>query len=98
MSPPPLRHLPLLAKQQQFPLDPAESMLITLDPGTLDLAGIAQSDLAFVYRTLATEQKSRIIAAALHANHHVVGFLGDGINDGPALKAAACSAISRVSC
>jgi Mg2+-importing ATPase len=45
----------------------------------------AERCTAFV--KLAPEQKSRIIAA-LHANNHVVGFLGDGINDGPALKAA----------
>jgi len=32
-------------------------------------------------------QKSRIIEA-LHLAAHVVGFLGDGINDGPALKSA----------
>jgi len=32
-------------------------------------------------------QKARIIAA-LHLRNHVVGFLGDGINDGPALKSA----------
>src|ERR1700757_3248990 len=32
-------------------------------------------------------QKSRIIEA-LHLGGHVVGFLGDGINDGPALKSA----------
>src|SRR5215469_9122611 len=32
-------------------------------------------------------QKARIIEA-LHLREHVVGFLGDGINDGPALKSA----------
>ncbi|MGB9649750.1 MAG: HAD-IC family P-type ATPase [Stellaceae bacterium] len=32
-------------------------------------------------------QKARIIEA-LHLRDHVVGFLGDGINDGPALKSA----------
>ena len=32
-------------------------------------------------------QKARIIEA-LHRRDHVVGFLGDGINDGPALKSA----------
>ena len=32
-------------------------------------------------------QKARIITA-LHLRDHVVGFLGDGINDGPALKSA----------
>jgi len=50
-----------------------------------ELRVAAQRCTAFV--KLAPEQKSRIIAA-LHANNHVVGFLGDGINDGPALKAA----------
>ena len=51
----------------------------------MELREAAQRCTAFV--KLAPEQKSRIIAA-LHANNHVVGFLGDGINDGPALKAA----------
>ena len=32
-------------------------------------------------------QKARVIGA-LHSKGHVVGFLGDGINDSPALKAA----------
>ncbi|MGA9851815.1 MAG: magnesium-translocating P-type ATPase [Gammaproteobacteria bacterium] len=40
-----------------------------------------------VFAKLSPEQKARVIRA-LHARHHVVGFLGDGINDGPALKAA----------
>ncbi|HSE11803.1 MAG TPA: magnesium-translocating P-type ATPase [Rudaea sp.] len=33
------------------------------------------------------QQKVRVIQA-LHRDNHVVGFLGDGINDGPALRAA----------
>jgi Mg2+-importing ATPase len=40
-----------------------------------------------VFAKLSPAQKARVIAA-LHRNGHVVGFLGDGINDGPALKAA----------
>ncbi len=36
---------------------------------------------------LSPAQKARVIKA-LHLSGHVVGFLGDGINDGPALKAA----------
>ena len=40
-----------------------------------------------VFAKLAPEQKARVIRA-LHRKGHVVGFLGDGINDGPALKAA----------
>jgi Mg2+-importing ATPase len=42
---------------------------------------------ASVFAKLAPEQKARVIRA-LHKSGHVVGFLGDGINDGPALKAA----------
>ena len=40
-----------------------------------------------VFAKLSPEQKARVIRA-LHRKDHVVGFLGDGINDGPALKAA----------
>ncbi len=40
-----------------------------------------------VFAKLSPAQKARVIAA-FHRNGHVVGFMGDGINDGPALKAA----------
>ncbi|MBB5372543.1 magnesium-translocating P-type ATPase [Acidocella aromatica] len=42
---------------------------------------------ANVFAKVSPEQKARIIAA-LRARKHVVGFMGDGINDGPALKEA----------
>ena len=47
-----------------------------------DLAGTAA-----VFAKVSPSQKAAIIDA-LHRKGHVVGFLGDGINDGPALKAA----------
>jgi P-type Mg2+ transporter len=40
-----------------------------------------------VFAKLSPSQKARVIAA-LQKRRHVVGFLGDGINDGPALKTA----------
>src|SRR5579862_1888605 len=40
-----------------------------------------------VLAKLSPAQKARVIKA-LHAHGHVVGFMGDGINDGPALKIA----------
>jgi len=40
-----------------------------------------------VFAKLTPAQKERIVGA-LHLKGHVVGFLGDGINDSPALKAA----------
>ena len=40
-----------------------------------------------VLAKLSPAQKARVIHA-LHTRGHVVGFLGDGINDGPALRAA----------
>ncbi len=49
------------------------------------LAHAAQESTVFA--KLSPAQKARVIGA-LHARGHVVGFLGDGINDGPALKAA----------
>ncbi len=70
---------------------------VGLDPGEIlsggkiaqlsdeDLAEIAGRTAVFVKLTPA--QKERVVRA-LHASGHVVGFLGDGINDSPALKAA----------
>ena len=52
------------------------------DERLADVAGEAA-----VFAKLSPEQKARVIRA-LHLKNHVVGFLGDGINDGPALKAA----------
>ena len=40
-----------------------------------------------IFARVTPEQKKRIILA-LQKNKHVVGFLGDGINDAPSLKAA----------
>jgi Mg2+-importing ATPase len=47
----------------------------------------ALAERANVFAKLAPAQKARVIRA-LQGRRHVVGFLGDGINDGPALKAA----------
>ena len=47
----------------------------------------ARIDGVSVLAKLSPAQKARVIKA-LHTRGHVVGFLGDGINDGPALKAA----------
>jgi Mg2+-importing ATPase len=70
---------------------------VQLDPGEILLgARIAQmsdTELAeiasrtTVFAKLNPAQKERVVRA-LHAKGHVVGFLGDGINDSPALKAA----------
>jgi P-type Mg2+ transporter len=71
--------------------------MVGIDPGGIVLGSELQalSDAALaeavehgtVFAKLAPQQKARIVAA-LHSRGHVVGFLGDGINDGPALKAA----------
>ncbi|MCC6779294.1 MAG: magnesium-translocating P-type ATPase [Hyphomicrobiales bacterium] len=45
------------------------------------------ADRTTVFAKLAPAQKERIVRA-LHLKGRVVGFLGDGINDSPALKAA----------
>jgi Mg2+-importing ATPase len=70
---------------------------VQLDPGEILLgAKIAQmsdaelaeiADHTTVFAKLNPEQKDRVVRA-LHAKGHVVGFLGDGINDSPALKVA----------
>ena len=55
----------------------------TLSPE--QLADLAET--ATVFAKVSPAQKAAIIDA-LHRKGHVVGYLGDGINDGPALKAA----------
>jgi Mg2+-importing ATPase len=70
---------------------------VQLDPGTIllgnELAGLDDArlaevaDRATVFAKLTPAHKERVVRA-LHARGHVVGFLGDGINDSPALKAA----------
>ena len=50
-----------------------------------ELAELAET--ATVFAKVSPAQKAAVIDA-LHRKGHVVGFLGDGINDGPALKAA----------
>ena len=55
----------------------------TLSPD--QLAHLAET--ATVFAKVSPAQKAAIIDA-LHRKGHVVGYLGDGINDGPALKAA----------
>ena len=45
------------------------------------------ADRTTVFAKLTPAQKERIVRA-LHRKGHVVGFLGDGINDSPALKGA----------
>jgi Mg2+-importing ATPase len=52
-----------------------------------DDALAVQVQSADAFGRLAPDQKSRIVKA-LQASGEVVGFLGDGINDAPALKAA----------
>jgi P-type Mg2+ transporter len=70
---------------------------VGLDPGEIVLgAKVAQSsdaeladiaDRTTVFAKLTPDQKDRVVRA-LHSKGHVVGFMGDGINDSPALKAA----------
>ena len=59
------------------------SEIATLSPD--ELASLAET--AAVFAKVSPSQKAAIIDA-LHRKGHVVGYLGDGINDGPALKAA----------
>jgi P-type Mg2+ transporter len=70
---------------------------VRLDPGEIlsgtRIAQMSDAELAemasrtAVFAKLNPAQKERVVRA-LHAKGHVVGFLGDGINDSPALKAA----------
>lgn len=52
-----------------------------------DEALAVQAEAIDAYGRLAPDQKSRLIQA-LQSRGHIVGFLGDGINDAPALRVA----------
>jgi P-type Mg2+ transporter len=66
----------------------AERAVLGQEIEGLDQAALAAlAARANVFAKLTPEQKARIIAA-LRGAGRVVGYLGDGINDGPALKAA----------
>jgi Mg2+-importing ATPase len=54
-----------------------------IDDATLN----ASAEETNVFARLTPEQKTRIVTV-LGSNGHVIGFLGDGVNDAPALKAA----------
>ena len=70
---------------------------VGIDPGTIvlgdEVARMSEAELARaakatrVFARLTPEQKERIVRALQRAGN-VVGFLGDGINDSPSLKAA----------
>jgi Mg2+-importing ATPase len=67
---------------------PANRILLGSEIENLPAAKLAELvEGVDVFAKMSPIQKMAIIQA-LHERGHVVGFLGDGINDGPALKAA----------
>jgi Mg2+-importing ATPase len=67
---------------------PVERIVLGGDVEKMDDAALEDAaDHATVFAKVSPEQKARVIDA-LQRRGHVVGYLGDGINDGPALKAA----------
>ena len=67
---------------------PVEPVLLGADIEGLDDAALAQAvEVHHLFAKLTPLHKERIVLA-LRAKGHVVGFMGDGINDAPALRAA----------
>ena len=67
---------------------PAQGMLTGTDIATLtDPALIARVADVDLFARVTPDQKTRIIRA-LQVRGHVVGFIGDGVNDAPAIHAA----------
>jgi len=72
---------------REVKLEPGEVVLGSQIEKLADHELASLADRTTVFAKLTPAQKERIVQA-LHRNGHVVGFLGDGINDSPALKAA----------
>ena len=68
-------------------IDPGRIVLGHEIEGMTDASLAALAETAQVFAKVTPDQKARIIKA-LQQRQHVVGFLGDGINDSLALKAA----------
>lgn len=67
---------------------PVKNILLGSQIEAMNEAELAQAaNTTSIFAKLAPNQKEQIIRA-LQSNGHVVGFMGDGINDAPALKAA----------
>ena len=67
---------------------PVDSMLLGGDIDEMNDVELADAaERTTIFAKLSPAHKERIIHA-LQSNDHVVGFMGDGINDAPALKAA----------
>jgi Mg2+-importing ATPase len=67
---------------------PSEAVLLGAQVDALDdLALRAAAESHTLFAKLTPLHKERLVRA-LRANGHVVGFMGDGINDAPALRAA----------
>ena len=67
---------------------PTESVLLGSQVAAMSDAELADAaDRATLFARLSPADKERIVRA-LQSKGHVVGFMGDGINDSPALRAA----------
>lgn len=67
---------------------PARGLLTGADIANLGATALAsQAEKTDLFARISPDQKTRIIRA-LQASGHTVGFIGDGINDAPALHAA----------
>jgi Mg2+-importing ATPase len=67
---------------------PVESILLGHEMDKMSDAELASAtEKVNVFAKLAPSQKQRLVSI-MHSNGHVVGFMGDGINDAPALRTA----------
>ena len=67
---------------------PVKNMLLGADLDRMDDAELARAaEKTDVFAKLSPEQKARVVSV-LRAAGHTVGFMGDGINDAAAMKAA----------